>query len=88
MTLLLFCLLHAHQITLPYCVNSVLNTKIQEEVTQPALLLQSCLLPQLYLNNCCCFISLLYLNYHRNTNTVYLSHALHNLEIPHHTGDC
>jgi len=88
MTLLLFCLLHAHQITLPYCVNSVLNRQIHAEVKQPALLLHSCLLLQLYLNNYCCFISPLYSTYHLSTNPVYLSYALHNLEISHHTGDC
>jgi hypothetical protein len=87
MTLLLFCLLRAHQITLTYFVNSVLNRQIQAEVTQPALLLHSLLL-QLYLNNYCCFISPLYLTYHLSTNPVYLSYALHNLEISHHTGDC
>jgi len=57
MNVLMFCLLYAYQITLPYCVNSVLNRQIQAEITQPALLLCSCLLLQLYMNNYCCFIS-------------------------------
>lgn len=91
MTLLLSCLLRAHQLTLPYCVREIQGTLLILYFTGRSKQKSHNLhfyCTDVYFCSSICIITAVSYRLCTLYESSYLCYALHNLTISHHTGKC